>query len=1045
MAPKTGAGSGYGGRGNMSAIARTTTTATTTTTTRNEPPADSLDLSSFLNCLEQEVGDLHTAFKTRSDDRVEKAFQRVPRSMRRRTASHNARRLPRRLRNQALRDQAADNTPSVATGLAKRKKARPASAWVHENTKKRVRLQQEQKLARLGDDADDVGVDADKMDHDGGNSGEEDDTAGDEGVDSDGENDTNQNQETNGAPAAPRPPLPIKNLRLPTHRWQAKRAQMANPGHLWNTTLVRTPANKTYRMSLRAASLRPGMCVCWDSSYMATIHLRGPARHLDDALATVVEPHLLASPSLRRGARCADAKLPRSFGYQEHDGKGVELGGPGNCGAMTLFYDPIDEGDAVASDTERSALLRVHPTIFSHVWTTLNNEIARQQLRVAVRDFRLEIGSIDVTGTAALETLASTLYPYETSTTGMDPQGKEFLKLRTMDTTVLAAASGTMLAFNIQDPRLDEPETQAVASGSPGSRRPHSHRNSSSSRSGTSCGGGGSSSGSGSGSGSGSSPSPLDDSNDSFFFFFQDWPDASVARRPSGLFDNMARHSATKQLAQTVIDKRRGKLATGERLLLATNPQCRPIPVVLAAAVGAASLVPAAADPHAASSNSSASPTWTLLAPRGCINTIWQRLHLQRLRGSGQRPMCAGVEEERHMSLERGRPWFPADFPGTPTGWDWELQSRRRQEKEWNEKPTAKRTQWKAVDLGSGNPKGELGSGFACDWEFLFGVDAVPATLATDVSTMVEAAQSLPQKKEKQKEKQKDTTTTTTTTTHDGMDVCEEDGGALLAGTFTPIHEDAQFEALRPHSPAMPAIVRSLQHATWADVRAAVQTAQLQKPVTWRSPYQLLTVSVQLLWGGVPDARARVYRLPAHDTTARQRWLALAESSNANANAKSRRLRELGPNPLRPPPPRRMPADADIATRKKLLAQSLLETPLPYPRPAAGGGGGGGVDADGEGGMGGDALHPPIPGRDDLMGFLTSGAHRLQSGKGFGIGHVSAQKLVEAIVAAGSSDADHDEKEKANAARLSREARFCIIRNAGERVGHLARWTPISS
>ncbi|CAK7223688.1 Ribonucleases P/MRP protein subunit pop1 [Sporothrix bragantina] len=974
MGPKTGMNSGH----SRHAGTASTMAASATTPPRKEP-ADSLDLSSFLNCLEQEVGDLHTAFKTRRDDRVEKAFQRVPRSMRRRTASHNAKRVPRRLRNQAHRDQAADNTPSVATGLAKRKKARPASAWVYENTKKRVRLQLEQKLARLGDDAE-------EMDHKGDASAEENDDARLDDIAEDPEMEDGQ---TGGIPLGPRPPLPIKNLRLPTHRWQAKRAQMDNPGYLWNTTLVRTPANKTYRMSLRAASLRPGMCVCWDTSYMATIQVRGPAKHLDEALATVVEPHLLTSTSLRNGSRCLDAKLPQTFIYQQQQdgGNGLELGGPGNCGAMTLFYNPIDTTtNPITDEMERSALLRVHPTIFSHVWTTLNNEIARKRLPVVVRDFRLEIGSIDITGGAALETLASTVYPYASDSSPMEPQGNEFLKLRSMDTTALAAASGAMLAFDIQDPRLDEPEEQSPSASSPSMRSPGQ-----------------------------SSSSPLEDSLhiDGADSYFQDWPNAAVDRRPSGLFDTMARHSATKQLPQAVIDKRRGKLATGERLLLDTNPQCRPIPVVLAAAVGA-SVVPASANPHGASSNSSASPTWTLLAPRACINTIWQRLHLQRLR-NGQRPMCAGVEEERHMALERGRPWFPADFPGTPTGWDWELQSRRRQEKEWNEKPSAKRTQWKAVDLGGNGPKGELGSGFACDWEFLFGEDAVPPTLAADAL------------RDASSEKQKDTAKDTKDTNDTVMDVCE-DGGALVAGH---LREDVQFEALRPQITAMPAIVRGLQHATWADIRAALQTAQSHKSVVWRTPYQLMTISVQLLWGGVPDARARVYRLPS-DSPARQRWLALAESKP--------RLRELGPNPLRPPPPRRMPADADIATRKKLLAQSLLETPLPYPRPAANGatGADAGNDIDA-------ALHPPIPGRDDLMGFLTSGAHRLQSGKGFGIGHVSAQKLVEAIIAVDSDPEKEKEKEGVKNMRISREARFCIVRNAGERVGHLARWTPISN
>ncbi|KAL1890861.1 Ribonucleases P/MRP protein subunit pop1 [Sporothrix stenoceras] len=959
MAPKMGHGHGH---------ARVS--AGTTPPMRKEP-ADSLDLSGFISALEQEIGDLHSTIKSRRDDRVEKAFQRVPRNMRRRTASHNARRVPRRLRQQSHRDQAADNTPSVASGLAKRKKARTASAWVHENTKKRIKLQEEKKLAR----GVNGGGDAEGDDNDDEGEGEEegDSTAG----------------------CCPRRPLPIKNLQLPTHRWQSKRAQMDNPGFLWNTTLVRTPANKTYRMSLRAASVKPGMCTCWDTSYKPTIYLQGPVKQLDEALAIVVEPHLLTT-SLRSGASCVDVKLPRSFNYQHQQhaaNQGFELSGPGNCGAMTLFYNPTTETTTTThDDTQRSAFLRVHPTLFSHVWTALNNGIARKQLPVIVRDYRLEIGSIDLTGSGALEMLASIIYPYETKTAPMEPQGREFLKLRSIDTTALASSSGAMLAFNIQDPRLDEPKTAHGVQGNSQGQAKGPSRN--------------------------------------IHSILQDWPSDNVARYPSGLFDKMARHTAKKLAPQTTLDKRRGKLSTNERLLLETNPECRPIPVIVAAADGASS-VPAAADPHASSKSSTASPSWTIIAPRACIDAIWQRLHLQRSQLSGQQPMPAGLEEERHMALERGRPWFPADFPGTPTGWDWELQSRRRQEKTWNEKPTAKRTQWKAVDLGNGN-KGELGSGFACDWEFLFGVDTVPAIATT--ATVAENASEGSEKRRSQKDNDNDKSF------HDKnghtilaedtvMDVSEPESEVEPVEPVDSaklLHEDIQFAALQPQSKAMPAIVRSLQHATWNDVRDAVQTARLHKPVEWRTPYQLMTISVELLRGGVHDARARIYRLPTDSY--RDKWLALANTKTPKTQSHNRR----------PPMPQRMPADADIATRKKLMAQSLLETRLPYPRPT-----GTGDDDTAE-----QDLHLPIPGRDDLIGFLTSGALRFLTSKGAGIGHVSAQKLVEAILAGDKTDAhpaDDSGTPVGGRVPISRDARLCIVRNAGERVGHLARWTPISN
>ncbi|EPE04517.1 ribonuclease p complex subunit [Ophiostoma piceae UAMH 11346] len=907
-------------------------------------PINSLDLSSFLSSLEQEVGDLHSAIKHSRDARVEKAFQRIPRSMRRRTASHNARRLPRRLRKQAHRDQAADNTPSIATGLAKRKKTRPASAWVYENTKKRIKLQEEKKLAAQG-----MGEDDEEMDVD------------DVGTDDDAEGGASLT-------AVPRTPLPIKNLRLPTHRWHAKRAQMDNPGYLWNSTIVRTSANKTYRMTLRASGLRPAMCVSWDTSYKATIYLRGTERNLDEALKSIVEPHLL-TVALKQGACSVDAKLPRSFGYQHHqpgradgcigDSSSGEFSGPGNCGALTVFYNPTTT--AASDDTEREAFVRVHPTIFSNVWTTLNREIMHKQLRVVMRDFRLEVGSIDVSGSAAVDALAATLYPYETSATPMEPLGKEFLKLRKMDTGGLSPASGAMLAFNIQDPRLDEPDDSEDKAG---------------------CG-----------TGRIGRASAL-----------QAWPETDE-RRPSGLFNTQLRHNATKLPPLQVIDKRRGKLGAGEKLLV--QPTSRPIPVIFAA--GGSSSVPTEANPHAGSRNSTASSTWTLIAPRACIDAIWMRLHIYTL-PSGHRSIIGGLEEEQHMALERGKPWFPADFPGTPTGWDWELQTRRGQEKEWNKKPTAKRTQWETVDLRNGT-KGELGSGFACDWEYLFGADTIPATrLADALESESSTAGEQPATKRP-------------ANTDTSMDLCTGDDGTEKGSA---LEEKVQFAALRPGND-MSELVHGMQHASWSDIRVAVKSIRLQQPVTWRTPYQLMTISVQLLQGGVPGARARIYRLPEPeknttngqfgvDGDLRAQWLALAGAGTGGAKYDKQ------------PQPRRMPAGVDLDTRKRLLAQSLLETSLPYPRPAATGLY--------------NTHHLALPGRDDLVGFVTSGAQRFQSGRGFGIGHASAQKLVESILAA---DTEAERKPDSKQVPIHRDARLCIVRNVGEEVGHLARWTPISN
>ncbi|EFX02938.1 ribonuclease p complex subunit [Grosmannia clavigera kw1407] len=795
-------------------------------------PTDSVDLTAFMGSLQREIGDLHRSIKASKDSRVEKAFQRLPRGMRRRTASHDAKRLPRRLQQQARRDQAADNTPSVAVGLAKRRRGHP---------------------------------------------------------------------------------LPIDQLRLPTHMWLAKRAHMACPGALWHAVVAKTPANKTYRASLRSAGLRPGTCLSWDTSYMAVLRLQADdAAQLDAVLAAVIEPALLQRPGLRRGACCIDAKLPRRYGYQEGGLAGGLMAGPGNCGAMTLFYNP--KADSTATNATTEALLRVHPTIFSHVWTTLVAVVRRRHLAVTIQDLRMDIGSIELTGSCAVDALLALLRPCRPD----DPQAADFLQLRAVDASALAPASGAMLAFDVQDPRYDveEGNEQKVGHLDPASAA--------------------------------------------------EWPASSnVTRQPSGLFDDTLRRQAAWMPSQQSLDRRRGKLPVNSRLL--STPSDRPIPVILAVAGAAIPLSPAA--PSVSSSHTS--PSWTLLAPRGCIDVFWRVLHRQSLRSSGRRPLLAGLDEDRFVALERGQPWFPADFPGTPAGWDWELDSRRAAKVAWDKTPPAKRPQWSAVDLG-GTKKGELGSGFACDWEHLFGVDPVSTAVATATDSNSASADLPP--------------------------------------------EEVQFEALR-----LPCdLVREMHHVTWADLRTAAACLRLpspqeqqQQPV-WRKPFALATVSVEMLGRGTPLARARIYRLPTDDADRRRLWRALADNDSHHGH-------QTQQNTMR-----RMPPGADMATRKRLLAQSLLETPLPYPASSL-------AQARQQ--------HLPLPDATDLIGFVTSGAQRFQTGKGFAIGHVAAQKLAEAMVAA---EADVQQQQQQRQHKKQTAARLCIVRNVGETVGWLARWTVLS-
>ena len=90
------------------------------------------------------------------------------------------------------------------------------------------------------------------------------------------------------------------------------------------------------------------------------------------------------------------------------------------------------------------------------------------------------------------------------------------------------------------------------------------------------------------------------------------------------------------------------------------------------------------------------------------------------------------------------------------------------------------------------------------------------------------------------------------------------------------------------------------------------------------------------------------------------------------------------------------------------MAKDLLSAPPP-PLTSA--------DDNGDG-------YPLVPDAEDLIGFVTTGAFNLAEGKGSAIGSVCVAKILEGRGDAGKKG----------------QRRLCIVRNAGEKMGRLARW-----
>ncbi|KAK0718813.1 ribonucleases P/MRP protein subunit POP1-domain-containing protein [Apiosordaria backusii] len=377
--------------------------------------------------------------------------------------------------------------------------------------------------------------------------------------------------------------------------------------------------------------------------------------------------------------------------------------------------------------------------------------------------------------------------------------------------------------------------------------------------------------------------------------------------------------------------------------------------------------------------------TWTLLAPWKCIQALWYCLMHYPLTTGGN-PRLGGLEEQRQIAFEHGTPWFPGDFPATNAGVNWELEQRAKRRRDWDRRPKSKRLEWKSLDLGAGR-KGEIGDGLACDFEHLLGLPKsdVPRTQEKSgaVSIPDPAAEAM---------------------------VLDPPEPAESGGTQGP----SQSPLSR---------VETISLVTKTAFNALAKSASAEQPPAG----SIVTVSLAFVTRGVAKPCARIYRLPSKPKTTvvpstqtevpatpeapssalgslpadlREQWLAKVPLASSNANKINKRGPAAAP---------RMPAGVDMETRKKILTQSLLTTELAYPKSAAN-------QAD----FGG---HPLCPNEEDLIGFVTTGAFSLSEGKATAIGSISAERAVETLRETGV-----------------REGKFCIVRNAGESVGWLARW-----
>lgn len=717
---------------------------------------------------------------------------------------------------------------------------------------------------------------------------------------------------------------------LPTHLYHAKRAHITTPAQPLWRFAIPLSPTDKTYRKTHRAVSYRG-CVAWDTSYMSTVRLGG-------AEASLI--------SLLRGLRVEESMLTGKIGAKWRRGTRVWDGwiyeSVGEkmlvCKTMIVWClaVPNTETDQDISSKEKEArqiFLRVHPSAFIQVWEEVLKLASMQQPAVVIEDLRFEMGSIEITGPGSTEALVGVLSPLPMIESECSPDpASEVWPLLSAVTNTASLPPNSLLGFEITDPRLRFPPRTVK------------------------------------------SPN-LANSEEALLQILSSWPPDTTQRVPA-IFDRSARFMASKRLAsQKAINRRRGDTISG--VFPDPLPEDPRIPVLLVAS-----------RPPITGCQGS----WTILLPWECVLPVWYSLMYYPL-SSGGNPLFGGLQEKRQIAFEQRAAWFPGDFPGTNAGWDWEMMEREKRKAEWEKRPKGKRIQWDSLDIG-GVKKGEIGIGWACDWERLF------QGTSPESSHPVESTADLP-----------GSPLTAEKTSVPAISSPQAPAQSLPQISSNPTTKSIPSNKTHP-SPPM-----KIQHIIHPGF---TQTPPLATALS--------TVSISLLSRGCPSVCARIYRLPSSTTNPglRSQWLALAQASSPSSNCSKYPFKKRPSSAAliakRNKKNKKDPSTQPHHKRQSQLAASLLPPttsssahPIISLPPKAG-----------------DAFYPSCPGEEDLIGFVTTGNFNLSEGRATAVGCVALVRVWQEDVAYGSVGG--------GGVGGGEKRRLCIVRDSGQSVGRLARW-----
>lgn len=304
-----------------------------------------LPIQEFMASRKFEIKALVDAMQKSREAGVQRAFQSLPRYLRRRAASHNVKRVPRRLRGRARAEMTAENAPTLHKRLPfKRKRGRQATLC---------------KIAKL---------------------------QAKKGQREPFEPDLIPDTELPAVKPIPQSKY-VKRQKnktwLPSHLWTCKRAKMITK---WGYACPVSPNEKTYRSTHRASTTKGA--IVFDTSYTGSILFQGSAVEIAAILEKITRAKNAFGLRARRGQRTIDV----------HCFDGDEL----ICPATVLWSTVSDEISSALLRVHPASYVAIWKLVL-----TLCKALHFESLKIM--DMRFHIGSIELLGPLAINCLLSVL------------------------------------------------------------------------------------------------------------------------------------------------------------------------------------------------------------------------------------------------------------------------------------------------------------------------------------------------------------------------------------------------------------------------------------------------------------------------------------------------------------------------------------------------------------------------------------------------------------------------------------------------------------